>query len=461
MWTLTNERDVQYLNSGNPLLDFFSKAGSAFEKRTGYYENTESALDLFTSAWSKDELRAFKLMLWLRDCRGGAGNRSGFRSILTWMANNHTEWVEKNMHWIPEIGRWDDLRALFNTPLQVKAGHFWFQAIRNGNVLAAKWADRSDFPVRRAAGMKIGPFRRWLAGIRKSHIVEHKMCSKEWQNIEYEKVPSVAMSRYSNAFMKNDESRFTDFKSDVKSGKKTVKTAQLFPHDCVRNCRYGDSEMAELQFNEMPNIEKDSMTMVITDTSGSMGCQVTGSIQAIDISMGLALYFSGKVDEDNPFYKRFIQFNDEGKFTDWRGMTFSEAVKDRRIFDRAVASTRIDKALDTILSIAQKYSIEQELMPRNLLIVSDMQFTEASDSGVSAIETALRKWDKAGYKRPAIVFWNVSPYYGSPATYFNKNTAMISGFSTDILKSVLGSDTLDPLSIMDKALEKYSEVVVP
>ncbi len=458
----TNEGDVQFSDAGNPCVDFFSKAGSAFEGRRTFYSNSESALDLFKPAFNSDDYTAFRLMLWLRDCRGGAGNRSGFRSILKWMAENHTDWIDLNMHWIPTVGRWDDLRSLFGTPLEEKAGKYWWDEIKNENVLAAKWCDRKDYPVRKAAGMKIGDFRRYLANIRKDHIVEYKMCEKKWDEIEYDKVPSLAMARYTRAFNNNDFDRFVDFKFQVKSGKKEVKADVIFPHDCVRTARYGDKEMADLQFDALPVYAPDnSMTMVITDTSGSMSSIVSGKIKAVDISIGLALYFSAKVGKDNPFYKRFIQFCSESRFTDWRGIKFSEAVNNRTIFDGAIGSTRIDKALDTILNIAVKKNIPQRLMPKNLLIVSDMQFSAGSSSDVSSIESSLKRWDQENYDRPNIIYWNVMSYFGSPATACMKNVALISGFSPAILKTVMACEDLDPESIMYKAIEKYSEVVVP
>lgn len=466
MWsTRTNEGDLQHESTGNPLLDFFGKAGSAFEKRGSFYEGQSSALDLFKDAWDYDKggLTAFKLMLWLRDCRGGAGNRSGFRSILNWMAKDHPDWIEQNIEWIPAVGRWDDLRALYGTSLEEVAAKFWWNQIANNNVLAAKWADRNkDYPVRKCSNLKIGDFRRMLANVRKNKIVEHRMCEKRWNTIDYNTVPSVAMSRYTSAFVKNDEIRFNRFKEDVKTGKTEVKTKALFPHDCVRTCKYGDREMAEIQFNNLPNyVPDDSMTMVIADTSGSMNTNISGKVTAMDISMGLALYFSNQVSPENPFYKRFIQFCSEGRLTDWRKLSFSQAVFDREIFDGAVGSTRIDMALDTILSIAKLKEIPQSLMPKNLMIISDMQFSEGCNSDESSIETALKQWDIAGYDRPKIIYWNTDTYGGSPTVSENSNTAFISGFSPSILKQVLADEDIDPMSILNKALLKYEDVKVP
>lgn len=465
MWsTRTNEGNLQYANTGNPLLDFFGKAGSVFEIRGHFYENQESVLDLYKNAWDYDKITSLKLMMWLRDCRGGAGNRSGFRSILNWMAKEYPEWIEQNIDWIPKVGRWDDLRSLYGTVLEKRAAEYWWSEISNGrNILAAKWADRNkDYPVRKISGMKIGDFRRYLANIRKNYIVEHKMCEKRWNTIDYKTVPSVAMSRYAGAFSKNDINRFVKFKDDVKTGKVKVKTEALFPHDCIRTCKHGDKEMAELQFNNLPNyVPDDSMTMVIADTSASMSTSIAGSITAMDISMGLALYFSSRVSPDNPFYKRFIQFCSEGKLTDWRKLSFSDAIFNQDIFDGAIGSTRIDYALDTILSIAKLKEIPQSLMPKNLIIVSDMQFSNGSNSDESSIESALKRWDEADYNRPTVIYWNTDSYGGSPIISEMSNTVLISGFSPSILKQVLTNDSLDPMSVLNEAIKKYNSISVP
>jgi hypothetical protein len=39
-------------------------------------------------------------------------------------------------------------------------------------------------------------------------VVETKMCAKDWESIDYSKLPSLASSRYQKTFMKNDESRY-------------------------------------------------------------------------------------------------------------------------------------------------------------------------------------------------------------------------------------------------------------
>ena len=459
----TCEGANKYEHSMNHALEFFAKAGSLYEKRQSFYKDESSAKELFINSFIVDKVLSMKLLFWFRDCRGGAGNRSGARAIIQWLGENYPDWMEYNMHYIPLHGRWDDLRALFKTSLRDPAGMFWANAIDSGDVLAAKWAKRHYTPIREALGLKESDFRKLLAGIRKEHIVEHKMCQGEWDKISYKTVPSVAMARYTKAFQRNDEERFNSFKEVVKTGVENVHAGALFPHDCVRTAMHGDEEMAELQFDALPNFMEDSgeNVMVICDTSGSMQSEISGSVQAIHVSMGMALYCSSRLSEDSPFYKRFIGFSREGKLIDWRKHTFSSALRDRSVFDRAIGSTRIDRALDTILEIAVRRNVSQELMPSTLLIISDMQFHEGGcRNNETQVDASLREWENRGYEKPNVVYWNTAGYSGSQATVESTNVGLVSGFSPSICKAIFNADDFSPLAIMMKAVEKY-EVIDP
>ena len=455
---LTNEGGTQYEHSLDHALEFFSKAGSLFEKRESFYDSEESALSLFQKTYIVDKVISTKLLLWLRDCRGGAGNRSGARACMNWLANHDPEWFSRHIGWIPLVGRWDDLRALFGTPLEEDAVALWREALLKKDVLAAKWADRTDYQLRKSLGLKIGDFRRFLASLRKNHIVEYKMCSNEWSSIDYETVPSVAMARYTNAFGRHDAERFEAYKEALKKGTAKIHSDVLFPHDCVRTVYFGDKQIADAQFEALPNFLENSneKAIVIADTSGSMDVCISGSIRAVDISQGLALYFSAKIPEDNPFHKKFIGFSKEGKLKDWNGMSFSEAVKSRGVFDHAIGSTRIDRALGLILKTAKFFNLSKDQMPTMLLIVSDMQFQCGVEGDGTEVEKALAGWKQAGYDIPKIVYWNTAGYAGNPSTKFAKNVGLISGFSPSILKAVLSGEDFSPIAIMLRALEKYN-----
>ena len=455
----THEGAYAHEHSLDHHVEFFSKAGSLFTKSKKFYSGSESALSLFQKCWIVDREKAMKLLFWLRDCRGGAGNRSAFRECIAWLSENSSAWVSENMTLIIETGRWDDLRSLIGTPCEKQALDVWGKAIRSGDGLASKWASRKkDIALRKNMGLSPKDFRKLL--VKNTRVVETQMCNKNWNEIEYKKVPSKAMSLYSKAFGKHDESGFTSFKGDVESGKTEIKSSVLFPHDCVRTAKSGDRQTADLQFKALPNYLEgtNQRIMPICDTSGSMSSVTCGSVRAVDVAMALSLYCSDKIGSENPFYKKFIQFCSESKLTDWGKHTLSSAINDRNVFNGAIGSTRIDTALDMLLSMGTMFKASTEQMPNVLLILSDMQFHGGGVNNYSepVVKGCLQGWEAAGFEIPKIVYWNLAGgYAGSPDTVDSNNIALISGFSPSILKAVFAGEDFSPIGVMEKAIEKY------
>jgi hypothetical protein len=342
--------------------------------------------------------------------------------------------------------------------------------------LAAKWADVADKKLikwyrnnvlsgnEKRDSYKL--FRKLVVAAR--NVIETKMCKSQWNEINYEHVPSVAMSRYTKAFKKRDESRFTSYKESLVKGEVKINASALFPHDCVRTALNGDPDIANAQFNSLPNYmaETNERVLSLCDSSGSMSTIVSGSVQAVHISTGLSLYCSDKVRPDNPFYRKFLQFESEATLTDWSGMSLSQALGSdptrgnrygaNGIFNGACGATNVEKALDTILHFAKLNNATNDQIPTMLLIVSDMQFNQATQTRLPTVEACMQKWEASGYNRPKIVYWNVSPHAGQPATIHEKNVAMISGFSPAVLMSVLTGKDITPVDVMMKTANRYT-----
>lgn len=406
----------------------------------------------------------------------GAGNRSGFRDIINWLAHDEAgkAWLKVNLEKIPEFGRWDDLFALYNTELENDAMTLWANAINSGHGLACKWADAQDVKLRRFMGLSPKTFRKLVVKNRK--VVETQMCEQNWSEIKYEQVPSVAIGRYNKAFYKNDKDRYDAWRNSlVKTNEDgtlevigDVKAGAIFPHDLVRTLRAGGSywqpatytseteKLVEAQFQSMPNYYDvtDRRILPILDFSGSMFTASAGSINAIDIALGLGLYCSDRVGKDNPFYRKVIPFSSSANFESWAKETFAKAVS-RLPLNGYCGSTNIKAALDLILKSAIAWNIKNEQMPTCLLIISDMQFDQGGIDDTTPVTECLNRWVAAGYSKPSIVYWNTAGYQNQPATKFDKNIGMISGYSPSIMKAVLEGTDFSPIAIMNKALEKY------
>ena len=69
----------------NMCVDLFSRIGSM---RT---QSETEVINLFVKAFEEDALTAMKVLFWVRDIRGGAGERKVFRTIIKYLADNRTE----------------------------------------------------------------------------------------------------------------------------------------------------------------------------------------------------------------------------------------------------------------------------------------------------------------------------------------------------------------------------------
>jgi len=486
----THNNDYTNYSTGNPLVEFFSKAGSLFKGRKSYYgaQTEASALELFFNAWAVDKLTAFKLLLWCRDIRGGAGNRSGSREILRFLATKEPEWVRLNLVLIPEYGRWDDLLVLFDTPVQDQAFAFWAEAIQRGDGLAAKWAPRENKShpaeakaLRKAMGLTPKAYRQLLANT--TTVVETPMCNGRWDAINYNHVPSVAVGRYAKAFERHDPARYQEWLAELQKPASSEKKAKvnagaIFPHDCVRLAEADgingfidvyfrpekghkrDSDLANAQFEAMPDYFKPGTRAVcLVDLSGSMSTRVSGSVQAIDVAVGLGMYASDRLGAENPFYRKFIPFSSSACFYDWTGKTFSQGLADLANEERYYGSTNVAAALNLLVKSGKFFNATNDQMPNMLIIISDMQFDQGVSMKETTVQNALKRWRKAGYDIPQIVYWDTAGYVGSPATVF-ENVGLISGFSPATLSAVFDAEDFTPMAILERAIAKY-EVTIP
>jgi hypothetical protein len=484
--THTHNNALAFKHSGDKHLEFFSKAGSLFDKKESYYGDESSALDLFKSSWLTGDYEiSMKLLFWLRDIRGvGSGNRSGFRSSLKWLANDPIgcEWVESNIHIIPELGRWDDLKSLYDTPCEDSALRYWASALiaeeQSYCGLASKWANRQDYKLRNWMQMSPKSFRKML--VRNTKVVEQDICANKWDEVNYQHVPSVAMSRYKTAFNRHDSQRFDNYrKSLVKvhddgttelTGK--VNAGALFPHDIVRMLlnevdggSYGKSlsdetkRLAEGQFLSLPNFydNVERRIMPFVDCSGSMESCVSGEVTAMAIALGLGLYCSDRLGKDNHFYRIFMPFSDHAKFESWDRELFADAIVNN-YGNGYCGSTNINSAFELLLERAEIMSVPKEQMPNVIVILSDQQFDYSFKDNNTPVNSSLERWVKAGFDKPEIIYWNLAGYKNSPATMHDKDVSMLSGFSPSILKSFLSGDKLDPISVMLRTLNDYNVI---
>jgi hypothetical protein len=470
----TLKGDNAYNHSMDHLLEYFSKGGSYKSENSSFYLGNDvfDPLELFKLAWyTGREKECLQLAFWTRDCRGGAGARKNFRSVINWLANTNPEWVKANINLIPEYGRWDDLKSLYNTPCEEAALNLWKDALLKNDAsitpLAAKWAGRQDVKLRKHMGMNPKEFRKMVSK-KSGDIVEKKMCAGQWDEIDYSSVPSVALTRYTNAFDRHSTNIFKQWRQDVVSGNADANVSVAFPHDIVRLAkRYKNTEdgkeFVDALFEKLPNFIEDPniKIMPICDFSGSMEVPVAGSVTAMDVSLSLGLYCSDKLGKDNPFYRKLIPFSNDAKLESWKDMNVVDAVD--RIPNGFCGTTNITSALMRLLEAARFLNVKPKDMVNTLLIFSDMQFDptdtnyfDTVDYDRTSIEVCIDKWEEDGYARPKIVYWNLVGHDTQPGTKHKENIALVSGFSPSILKATLSNKNITPEDIMYETINKYN-----
>jgi hypothetical protein len=161
-----------------------------------------------------------------------------------------------------------------------------------------------------------------------------------------------------------------------------------------------------------------------------------GTTTCMDVAVSLGLYLSGK--NKGKFKDTFLTFSENPELLNLKGNIVQKM--QQMVKSSWAMSTNLHRAMDKILSTAIAGGVPQEEMPQMLLILSDMQFNACARFDDSAMQMIKRKYAEAGYKTPAIVFWNLNAKDNVPVKHDTSGVALVSGFSPAIVKSVLSSD---------------------
>jgi len=455
--SLTENGMVTNSTSLNNCVDLFFQIGAM----RGQDKNR--LLNAFSKAFYENPLTAMKLLFWARDIRGGAGERQIFKDIIEYLAKNRTEVLKKNLHLVSEFGRWDDLLILIGTPLETSALELIAKGLADKNGLCAKWMPRPNVGNREK--------KRWSSVIRKyleltpkmyrkllvenSNTVEQLMCAKEWEAIDYSKLPSKAMATLMKAFSKNDKDRFEAYLSSLEKKDGTVKinTGAVYPYDIIKSLRSGNHRGANAQWDALPNFLEGSKEsfLPIVDTSASMywpSAKISGDLFAGDVAQSLGLYLSER--NIGPFKDAFITFNTSPELVVVGGSLSERYAQTQRL--SVGGSTDIEAVHRLILNKAKEFNVPQSEMPTMIIILSDMEFNQGGRgySNMTHQNMMEKMFTDAGYEIPKVIYWNLCSRNdkNKPVSFDKAGTALVSGFSPALLSSLLGGKDMTPYSMM-------------
>ena len=474
-YTKTENFALTFRSTKSSLLDFFAMGGALRQR------DEADIVRLFIKAFNEDSLLALKCLFYFRDIREGQGERRTFRTILNFLGTNYPNLVLKNFEIIPEFGRWDDLYALVDTKIERQMFEYLYNQLQADNEaefpsLLAKWIKSENTSsantrelarrTRKAFGMSHKEYRVILSFLRsKLNIVERQMCAKQWKEIDYSKIPSKAGLIYNKAFRKHDEEGYQKFLDEVKEGKTKINVSTLYPYDILRKVVNDPQSVEECDLmwkNQKNWIEgSEEKTLVVCDTSGSMfpGFTVRKSVDPIYVAVSLAMYFGER--NKGVFRDKFITFSENPRLQSIvRGNIFEKwASLSKADWD---GNTNLQKVFDLILYTARKHKVPQYEMPDKIYIISDMEFDRCCifeegygnrygrHSDITNFEGIKRLYEKAGYKLPALVFWNVESRHDNvPIKKDERGVILCSGSSPSTFKHLMKSiDDLTPFNLM-------------
>ena len=470
--TTTENGATAYKNTSNAILDFFYHGATL-------RNDTNKALELFKKAFNEDTTTALRILFYIRDIRGGQGERDVFRKCIYWLAKEYPEWVLNNYKLIPEYGRWDDLITLVDTSILIYkdiANILREQLLEdlhsvyiNKSVsLLAKWMpseNASSLQTKNKAKlliklMSITPqqYRKCLTLLRHEiSIVENNLRTKEYSTIEYDKLPSRALMKYRKAFYRNDEVRFIEAMNKATTSEAKVNSRTLYPYEIIKNygfnfwsnqCYYPSNykcnevnPMLEAAWKNLPDYVDNINGLVVADTSGSM------QGMPINVSVSLALYISER-NKNEAFKDYFITFSNKPTLQKIEGSTLRERMNSMESIN--ISNTDLQKVFDLVLDRAVEYKVSKEDMPKTLIIISDMQFDMACKSNKRTnLEQIRKRYNEEGYNMPTLVFWNVSSvYYNNvPATINDDGVILLSGCNPTVMQYAING-VFNPMSMI-------------
>lgn len=454
------------------LYDLFA-FGATYRERS-----EEDCILLFKKAFLENPVLSLKCLFYIRDITDGTGERRFFISCYKWLIKNYPEYAERNMKFIPTFGRWKDIFDIFcDTSLENKAFDFvekqLFKDLSNKYPsLCAKWCpscNTSSAETRRKAkkfinylGWTPKHYRKILSALReKINVLERYLSLKEWDKIDFSKVPSVAGLKYSDLF--NTKPELSTRYSEYISNKETkVNTKTLYPYQIINSAIKKDTpnEIIEKYWKNLPDYFQNTKDKVIcvVDTSGSMTWGYD-SVRPIDVAISLGMYCAERLQGD--FHNKYISFSSYPQFVEIEGVDLKDKIN--RVYRKNLCENTNIKATFDLLKKACLNAKEED-RPNKIIIISDMEidgyYHHIDLDNSTFMENIRKEWAAAGLEMPAIVYWNVNARHNNVLEDADTSyVTYVSGYSPAIFKQIMSG--ISGIVVMyDKLLDdRYKDIM--
>ena len=462
--------------------------GGAYRKRS-----LEDCVLLFKNAYEENPELALKCLFYLGDCRGGQGERRFFRICFKWLCGAYPEAARRNLQYIPEFRRWDDVlyategTMVFMDALELVKTQLALDVECKTPSLLAKWLPSENASakdtvrmgniVRRHLGMTHKQYRRTLSILRERiKVVEKLMSANRWDEIEFDKIPSKAGLVYKNAFARRDMIA-KKYETFIKSKDTKVNAKALFPYEVTRDAlkvahkKIGDvdREAVNKYWDNLPNYfgDEECSLMAVVDTSASMWGE------PINVAISLGLICAEQLR--GPFAGHFISFSRQPKLIKTEGVDFVDKVK--RIHDQNLCeNTNLTGVFDMLKEIALQPGVNKEDVPKTIVVISDMEIDTGSschdywyrrdnvqfkgwttENAATEMEKVRLDWKAAGLAMPRLVYWNVDAR-SNTVLDLSENVSLVSGCSPIIFQQVVKGVTGIQLMLDKLNSDRYTVI---
>ena len=459
----------------------------------------------------------FALVFNTRDILHGKGERDLGRKAFQWLLINYPYDMKRVISLIPEYGRWDDIYCLFPrvlclTDLKWVNENFcskisaktlenaqnvqkyavnlfknqlqtdWRDYQQSKPIsLAAKWCETEGSGDDKRYGLvqqictewKLHPkgYRVRIGEMRSALNIVEKLCAgKNWDQIDYSKVPSQTMKKLRKAFDKNDHDRFQQWLSKLNKHDPTVKinAKTLHPHELVQqylktsgwhmNMSTDSDPVIEAQWKALEeNVRKNgalSDTIVVSDVSGSMYCGTDRTTRPIDVCIALSLLIART--SKAPWNNSVIAFSESPTFYNVEGCTNGDvtlhAMVNGMLQVQQGFNTDFYKVFKNIIDKHHRYNLKPEDHPKRVIVISDMQF-DAADRNSTNLMAIDQLYANTGLQRPTLIFWNVNSGLDFPATTADQNLCLIGGFSPSIMTALTTVKEFSPALVLREVID--------
>ena len=489
--THTTNGAIALSSTGNCLVDFFVILTRNIEP--------ETLLKYLPECWSIDPKMTMAIIFNARDRQNGKKEKNVSNRCMIWLKRNKFNTYDKNiLTYVNKYGSWKDINYIaiknpLNNEYEIELFSNQLKSDKenlenNNNIsLCAKWAssEHDKYDKNNQIAQKIETHlldndakkmekyrKKYIIPLRKKiDTVESYMTSNKWNNINYDKVPSIAMKRYNNAFRKHDPDGYQKYINSIISGDKKMKTTGILPYELVKYYLDGNeyNETIELQWKAILDNVKESGVLknmlAIADVSGSMYESNFGNIAPIYPCIALSILVAKCVD--GKFSNKIISFSESPIIYDLKGDNLFEQVNNIRSKLPMGFSTNFEAVFDMLIDLASMFNIPSNEMPDKIICFTDMQYNNAIksefdkeniDQDLNILhETIIEKYNKTTYDPPTFIYWNLNGKSDGifPVSTKTENVAIISGFSEQLLKVFMTSSVLNVENIMYELVAPY------